>query len=332
MRRMALASRLLLLALLPAAQPAELHRATGQAADYLVTRVRRLKHEGAPWTQGLEFSDNGMLVETSGDYPAGVGSFVREVDPKTGVPRRTVTEGLKDASGRTLFVEGITERGGHWYATTYQDNIAVEYDANFQVVGRHPYNHVGWGLSRSADGQAFLATNGSEYVMQLSPQTWQLQGVKMATCQGKRLEGLNELEMVEDFDGSGPALIGNLINTRLVMVMSPHTMACTGVFHLEDLEPKRSNEPFGYHIANGVAYDARSKTFFVTGKNWESIYEIKVSKGNKSFLTGAGGPVRATRLLQVHLARARSALLEEPRPALSAIVHPSGELDRPGWW
>ena len=31
-------------------------------------------------------------------------------------------------------------------------------------------------------------------------------------------------------------------------------------------------------VLNGIAYDARAKRLFVTGKNWPQLYEIEVAR------------------------------------------------------
>mmetsp|Transcript_93771 Transcript_93771/g.244302 ORF Transcript_93771/g.244302 Transcript_93771/m.244302 type:complete len:344 (-) Transcript_93771:228-1259(-) len=260
--------------------------------------LRKLEHPHAPWTQGLEFASDGRLIETCGDFPAGVGSFVRVLDPDTGKVRRSTSDGLIDEEGKNRFIEGIVESGKRWYATTYEDKLAIEYDKDFKVVSKHPYPYNGWGLANSPDGRSFLVTNGTEYVMSLAAGTWKYESTKVAHCMGKRLRGLNELEMVEDFAGTGPKLLANLVNTRLVFAMDPETMECAGVFHLEDTEPIAANERGGYHVANGIAYNKKSGTFFVTGKNWESMYEIAVSKAPPRVVSHAGD------LLESHLALA----------------------------
>jgi glutamine cyclotransferase len=249
--------------------------------------LRKFEHAHAPWTQGLQFASDGRLIETCGDYPEGVGSFVRELDPKSGKVQRSTSAGLVDDAGKNRFIEGIVEMGGRWFATTYEDKLAIEYDKNFKVVGTQHYPYLGWGLAVSPDSQSFLVTNGSEYVMSLGLGTWKHERTKVAHCMGKRLRGLNELEMVEDFAGTGPALLANLINTRLVFAMDPKTMECSGVFHLEDTESIEANERGGYHVANGIAYNKKSGTFVVTGKNWESMYEIQVSKAKPRSAAGS---------------------------------------------
>jgi len=270
--------------------------------SYDVKNLRKFEHPSAPWTQGLEFSSDGRLIETCGDYPEGVGSFVRVLDPGSGKLQRSISDGLVDEAGKNRFIEGIVEREGRWYTTTYEDKLAIEYDTDFKVVGTHPYPFNGWGLAVSSNGQSFLATNGTEYVMSLRVGTWELESTRVAHCMGKRIKGLNELEMVEDLAGTGPALLGNLMGTRLVLAMDPKTMTCTGVFHLEDTEPVEQNERGGYHVANGIAYNKKAGSFFITGKNWKSMYEVAISKSSSSRSSGAGDGARAIELLESHLA------------------------------
>lgn len=251
--------------------------------SYLVTKLREMPHVGMPFTQGLEFTPSGQLVETSGDWPPGVGSFVRVLDPQTGYELRRTTDGLQNstrAPPSSIFIEGISQMGNHWFASTYTDKSVLEYDADFNFVKTHRFPWEGWGLSRSPDGSAFLATNGSEHLMALDPGTFEAVDVKVATCLGRRVTGLNELELVDDFLGRGPALLGNVINTRLVLVLDPATAQCTGVFELDgkQLEPQTANEEWGYHVANGIAYNKQNKTLYVTGKNWGKMFEIRVEE------------------------------------------------------
>lgn len=248
---------------------------------YSVTTLREMPHEGAPWTQGFEFdSSRGRLVETSGDYPPGSGSFVRFLDPATGKELNRFTAGLHKPPSTHRFIEGISAVGGRWFASTYQDRVALEYDADMNLVGEHSFPWDGWGLARSHTGNSLLATNSSEYIMNLDTTTFQASKTMVATCLGKRVAGLNELEMVDDFMGQGPRLLGNVINTRMIMVLDPETAKCSGSFTLDgaSMEAQRTNEHFGFHVANGIAYNKATGNFFVTGKNWKSIFEVRLDE------------------------------------------------------
>mmetsp|Transcript_1149 Transcript_1149/g.2834 ORF Transcript_1149/g.2834 Transcript_1149/m.2834 type:complete len:320 (+) Transcript_1149:41-1000(+) len=262
-----------------------------QPRGYAVTKLREFPHEGKPWTQGLEFAADGRLIETSGDYPAGTGSFVRVVDRQTGATIQSITDGVS-----STFLEGIVELNGRWFATTYLDHQVLELNQNLELQGTHPYPFEGWGFTRSHDNTSFLATNGSQWVMTFNASTYEVLSTSPATCLGRNVMGINELEMVDDFLGHGPALLGNLMSSRLVLVMDPATFQCTGAFHLEDLEPVRTDEFGGFHVANGIAYDPRSDTFVVTGKNWDSMFEIRVGENASS-----PQPAHAIELLERYL-------------------------------
>jgi len=268
---------------------------SGAPKSYAVTKVRAIPHDGTPWTQGLEFSDDGRLVETSGDYPFGTGSYVRLVDMDTGMTTRKITDGLD----RPIFIEGLSELDGRWFASTYEDHVALEYDNDFNFVKTHPFPWQGWGLTRSPDRKSFIATNSTEYVLTLEPGSFNLRSMKPATCLGQRVPGLNELEMVDDFLGQGPALLGNVIDTRLVLVLDPNSAVCTGAFHLHGLEPERKDEAQGNHVANGIAYNKQSGNFWVTGKNWDSMFEVSLDEDVGAALDGDGS---AMDMLAKHLA------------------------------
>jgi glutamine cyclotransferase len=236
--------------------------------------LRAIPHLNMPFTQGLEISTDGQhLIETSGSYPPGTPSYVRLVDPATGTTVSTLQDGLQ---GR--FIEGITQRpNGNWVASTYQDWKAVEYDPDFKMIAEHKYPHTGWGLTRTPDGESFLATNGSDVMMTLDKDDFKLKDAKVVTCLGKRVTGMNELELVEDFAGHGPTLLGNLYLSRLVLAVNPTTGECIGAFSLNGLGVATWNEAQGFHAANGLAWNKTSQTLWATGKNWDRMYEVRVT-------------------------------------------------------
>lgn len=251
--------------------------------DFDVKVVREMEHVGKPWTQGLEFTEEGdALIETSGSFPPGTPSFVRMLDAKTGKELSRTTAGFDKGAegGHGRFAEGVTQLGSgpdaHWFASTYTDHVVVMYDQDFKELAEQPYPFEGWGLVRNADSTGFIATNGSQHVMDLDPQSLEVRSVKTARCHGKDVPDINELEMVENFMGRGPALLGNIMGTRLVIALDPSSMHCIGAFHLDSLGNVQEGEKYGLHVANGIAFNRQTGNFIVTGKNWDKMYEISL--------------------------------------------------------
>eukprot|EP00927_Polykrikos_kofoidii_P062885 TRINITY_DN57686_c0_g1_i1.p1 TRINITY_DN57686_c0_g1~~TRINITY_DN57686_c0_g1_i1.p1 ORF type:complete len:354 (+),score=43.48 TRINITY_DN57686_c0_g1_i1:77-1138(+) len=283
----------------------------GLPESYTVSVVRELPHTGELFTEGLAFSSSGgYIVETSGAYPAGTASVVRYLDPSTGDEiRRYAYDGLSAG----VFLEGVVEipptndvgtallatpsfsessqSVGRWLVTTYDTGVAYVLDDNFNVVSSKPYPWNGWGLSLSPDRSRFLATNGSEFLMSFDRDSMALEDVRPITCLNRPVAGINELEMVPNFLGSGrPALLGNLMGTRLVLAINPLTARCIGAFHLMNVgEIVESKESLGNHVANGIAFDPNRQSLYVTGKNWQKIYEVRL--GRRDAETGSGDPV-----------------------------------------
>jgi len=241
--------------------------------SYRLEVIRTFPHEGLPFTQGLEIhSDGHHLVETSGSYPTGTESYIRILDPATGKTVRSLKDGLE---GR--FIEGIVQtENGHWFASTYTDKTAVEYDSNLNKIAEHTYPHMGWGLTRTPNGESFLATNSSEHILTLQKNTFEVLDSKVVTCMGKRVSGLNELEMLDDFMGLGPTILGNVYLSRLVLAVNPATGECIGAFDLNVLGVTETSEAAGFHAANGLAYNKSSGTLYATGKNWDTMYEVRI--------------------------------------------------------
>lgn len=286
--------------------------------SYRLEVLRTFPHQGAPFTQGLEISGDGQhLLESSGSYPPGTESFVRLIDPATGKTVQSLTDGV---SGR--FAEGITQgQNGHFYMSTYLDQKMIEYSHDLKLIGEHAYPGMGWGLTRTTDGSSFLATNGTEYIMTLQKGDFKVINTKVATCLGKRVSGLNELEMVDNFLGRGPTLLGNLYLSRLVLAIDPATGHCTGVFDLGGLGKRDSGEAAGFHAANGIAHNKTSGTTFLTGKNWDQMFEVRVRPDSKA---------DALAILSSHLQSAASFLHQGP-----AILEVSSDGDskrRTGPW
>jgi len=285
--------------------------------QFRATKLRTLVHEGAPFTQGLELADESTLIETSGAYPPGTASFVRFLDLETGMEKQNGNSGLV---GR--FAEGVARTKDGWLVTTYSDHKALRYGQNLELVSEEEYPWQGWGFAHDTKQDKFLATDGSVNMMQLNPETLALEKKKAVTCMGYEVQGMNELEFVEDFAGQGPVLFGNLYRTRIVLGIDPNTFECKCFFDLDGFGEQPESERMGFHVANGIAYLPKSNSFIVTGKNWKEMFEISLEA--ETFSSAAklkhwlkNNPAQS--LLQIPQSSSRSRILRSERSIKSHV-------------
>jgi glutaminyl-peptide cyclotransferase len=64
--------------------------------------------------------------------------------------------------------------------------------------------------------------------------------------------------------------------TPYILKIDPVSGKVVGRIDLSTLENEISNKYKDTNGLNGIAYNPQSGTFFVTGKNWPLIYEIKL--------------------------------------------------------
>jgi len=241
---------------------------------YKATATRELTHVGAPFTQGLELVNATHLLETSGAFPTGTKSMIRLLDMDGNVVKST-EHGLENR-----FAEGATRIPEGWLVTTYHDHKAVKYNEDLDYIGEVHYpEEEGWGLAHSPTVSRFLATNGSQYMMELSRNSLEVERTEAIRCLGHEVHGINELELVQDFQGEGSILFGNLYQTRLVLGLDPLTFECKVVFNLEGFGEYTPTESQGYHVANGIA-QLPNGHFMVTGKNWQKMFEIELTSSD----------------------------------------------------
>lgn len=231
--------------------------ATAAAELWWARTVAEYPHDSSAFTQGLEIQE-GQLYESTGRYGA---SSLRRVDMETG----TVQQRLSlDAS---VFAEGITIFGERIYQLTWQNHKLFIYDAEtFTLIETVPYDGEGWGLTH--DDTHLILSDGTARIRFLDPETLAVAREITALDDGEPVDRLNELEYVRD------EIWANIWYKNRIVRISPRDGAVLGYIDLSSLVRRsRKNDE---DVLNGIAYDAASQRLFVTGKNWSTLYEIRV--------------------------------------------------------
>lgn len=217
-------------------------------------------HDITSYTQGLEFHD-GFLYESTGQYGK---SKLRKVNYKTG-------EILKNINlGNQYFGEGLTIMNNNIYQLTWKENIGFIYDIDtFEKTGSFNYgkSKEGWGLCN--DGKVIYKTDGTNKIWKLNPSTLAEDDyIQIYTNTGK-IDSLNELEYI---DGK---IYANIYQRNGVLIINPANGAVEGVIDFSPLQKLVKQHPT-LDVLNGIAYNPKTKTIFVTGKDWDKLFEVEV--------------------------------------------------------
>lgn len=215
-------------------------------------------HNAMSFTQGLEFND-GILYEGTGQRGQ---SLVAQVDLKTGQHLKKI--GLDG----NYFGEGITILGDKLYQLTWQEQKCFIYNKKtLQLEKDLPYIGEGWGLCN--DGTSLIMSDGSERLTFRNPKTFEIERtIEVYTHLGP-VTKLNELEYADDL------IYANVWMSNKVVVIDPMNGKVLSEIDATGLvkEGKGNGD-----VLNGIAYDQKTEKWYMTGKNWIKLFEIKMKK------------------------------------------------------
>ena len=224
--------------------------------------VNTYPHDITSYTQGLEFH-NGELYESTGQYKE---SKLRKVNFETGEVLKNVN--LDDG----YFGEGLTILNDKLYQLTWKENRGFVYNANtLERLSTFNYgkSKEGWGICN--DGKMLYKSDGTEKIWHLNPENLEEQNyIEVYTEKGK-IPQLNELEWI---DGK---IYANIYHRNGVVIINPKTGGVEGVINFEPLK-KLVTQHDELDVLNGIAYHPERKTIFVTGKNWDKLFEVTIRK------------------------------------------------------
>jgi glutamine cyclotransferase len=236
----------------PAASPT----AAAGAEQLRVEVVAAYPHDPQAFTQGLLLHD-GTLYESTGLIGR---SSLRQVELSTGKVLRRVEV------PPPLFGEGLAAVGDRLVQLTWENHVALVYElATLQQVQTFAYPTEGWGLC--FDGTQLIMSDGSPRLYYRDPRTFDARGVLEVVRNGRPLSRLNELECV------GDAIYANVWTTDSIVRIDKSTGAVTAEIDAAGL--LTAAERSKADVLNGIAYDASSGTFLITGKLWPRLFRVR---------------------------------------------------------
>jgi glutamine cyclotransferase len=218
-----------------------------------------LPHDTANFLEGLEFYE-GKLLESTG--PEGKSKLL-QYDPATGKVEKEV---MLDAK---YFGEGLTVFKDTLYQLTYQQSTVHVYAAkDFKKIKELPYtNGEGWGLTH--DSTYLIGTNGGNSLHYYQPGTFKLVKSIAISENGVPAVNLNELEYINGF------VYANQWQYNTILKIDPAKGEVVAKMDLTSIVQQEKAQNPRADVLNGIAYNPGTKKFYVTGKYWLKIYELR---------------------------------------------------------
>ena len=225
------------------------------------TVVNTYEHDVNAFTEGFEFYRD-TLIESTGQNGK---SYIAKIDFKTGKTLKKVD------LDQQYFGEGITIINDKIYQLTWQSAIGFIYDANtLKRVKTFKYDKLveGWGMTN--DGKNIYHSDGTEKIWTMNPETHKLVDFINVYTNDSKIKSINELEWINE------KIYGNIWQKDAIAIINPKTGAVEAVLDLSALRAKVTSKEA--EVLNGIAYNTKTNTIFVTGKNWDKTFEIKVTE------------------------------------------------------
>ena len=224
-----------------------------------------ISHDESSFTQGLTFSADGRLFESSGGYAT---SSVREVDPETGEVLRS------KALDPSWFAEGLatveTAEGEELRLITWREGVMVTLDPDdFSERQRTTYPGEGWGLCQ-LDSTTMVMSDGTSTLTMRDVATFAPIRRVTATREGRSVNRLNELECVDGL------VWANVFQTDEIVVINPRDGRVVAVLDASGLVDASRTETS--NVLNGMTrVPGTTDEFLITGKRWPVTYRVRIT-------------------------------------------------------
>jgi glutamine cyclotransferase len=240
--------------------------------DYTFKVIKTFPHDTSSYTEGLIYQD-GILFESGGGHLKTRGdegytgqSSIREESLETG---KVIKKTMVDPN---VFGEGIAIVGNKIIQLTWTEKIRYIYDKDtFKLLSTQPNNIgvQGWGMTQ--DATKLYMDDSTNRIWFIDKDKWTPVGYIDVYDDKGPIDSLNELEYI---DGK---IYANVYTKDYIVVIDPKTGAVLEKIDMSALYPEADRVPPA-EVMNGIAYDAKGKRIFVTGKKWPHLYQVEFVK------------------------------------------------------
>jgi Glutamine cyclotransferase len=177
-----------------------------------------------------------------------------------------------------VFGEGLTIFADRIFQLTWKNRLLFEYEIDTFEPRPREIAIDGWGLTN--DGRRLIASDGSDTLYFLNPDT--LATLRTMKVKRKAWGLLRSQAMVNEMEMVGQKILGNIYRSNEIVQIDLETGCVDGVADFSrlydelDTEQKHQVDSHSNNVLNGIAYSKKRGTFFLTGKRWPIIFEVRM--------------------------------------------------------
>lgn len=213
-------------------------------------------HDPTAFTQGLVWSEGQFFESTGRD------TTLRRTDVASGEQLQFLD--LDDER----FGEGLALVDDRLILLSYRAEVATVFDAEtLATVEEFTYEGEGWGLCY--DGQRLVMSNGTATLTFRDPHSFAILGSVEVILDGDPVTQINELECVNG------QVVANVWKSSTLIVIEPSTGEVVGTVDASALV-RAADRDDANAVLNGIAFDPVTETFWLTGKLWPTMYNVRI--------------------------------------------------------
>ena len=223
--------------------------------------VNTYPHDTSSFTEGLEFFRDTLYEGT------GLRGFSKllKTDYKTGKILKSLK--LEDQD----FGEGITFINNQLFQLTWEEKKGFIYNVDtWKVEKTFAYDKPieGWGMTN--DGKVIYQSDGTEKIWKMNPANQKMIDYVNVYSGSSKIKSVNELEYING------KIYCKKKKKDAIAIVNPENGKVEGIVNLAGL--RKFIKYSEAEVLNGIAYNPKTKTIFVTGKKWEKLFEISITE------------------------------------------------------
>ncbi|MEO9964396.1 MAG: glutaminyl-peptide cyclotransferase [Reichenbachiella sp.] len=233
-----------------------------EPTQYTYRTVNTFVHDPDAFTEGLIYK-SGQLYESTGEKGF---STLRRVDLRSGKVQKSI-----DLTSQ-YFGEGIAIVDDKIFMLSWKERTGFIFDKQtLEAKGQFSYATEGWGLT--AHGDTLIMSNGTHVLQFLDASGFNVIRQLEVYDKNGPVDALNELEFING------DIFAVRWQTENIYIIDASTGKVKGIVDLSGI--------FDYSlynrridVLNGIAYNSKTETYYVTGKWWPKLFEIELIRKN----------------------------------------------------